>query len=359
MTEQDFPFEAFPEGGAQTLDASTDTSFVNEFADPTPPATPDQGTPNEENPTPAASQDATDPNTPPAPTGDPATDVVNKEAYEKVVQEKAEIEAKLAEMSQAQLDENSKKIYDYIREGKLSELKNFLDIQTQDFSAKPQDLLLRDYLKAENPEWSDDDVSDVLSSKYGLGLDEELMTDQEKRAYSRQLNADAKKALEFFEAKKAEISLPDLNPKVEQPAGPTAEEIAAQAEAWDTSVVESLKGFDKLSIAIKDNEQFDFAVDETTSTQLVEDLKTLGRDVTVFFKPYINEGKIDSRKLAEDMAFIRNKEAIIRSAVTTQVAKAQENWLKGMKNTTLTPGSTAPVVQAKDDTADFIANNIF
>lgn len=359
MTEQDFPFEAFSEGGSQPADASADVSFINEFSDPVEPVVPDQGEPISTDPPPTeGNPPAAEPNTPPAPSGEPVVDVINKQAYEKIVAEKAEIEAKLAEMTPAQMDENSKKIYDYIREGKLSELKSFLDLQTQDFGSKPQDELLRDFLIAQNPDWSNEDIDDVLLSKYGLGLDEDLMTDQEKRAYDRQLKADAKKALEFFESKKAQITLPDLNPKEEQPAGPTPEEISAQAEAWDNSVVESLKGFDKISIAIKDNEQFDFAVDADSATQLTEYLKTLGRDITVFFKTYINEGKIDSRKLAEDMAFLRNKEAVIRSAITTQVAKAQENWLRNTKNTQLTPQTNAPVVQAKDDIADFIVNNI-
>ncbi len=358
MTEPEFPFEAFSEGEAQTSSASTDVSFLNEFADSAAEAKPDQGDSSaESNSATSSSEDST--NNPPAPTGDAATDAINKEEYERVLREKAEIEAKLAEIPNLEMDENSKKIYDYIKEGKLSELKEFLDLQTQDFASKPQDELLRQYLKAENPDWSSEDIDDVLSSKYGLGLDEELLTDQEKRAFDRQLKADAKKALEFFESKKAQISLPDLNPKTELPEGPSEEEIAAQAEAWDSSVVESLKGFDKLSISIKDNEQFEFSIDEKTATQLTEDLKALGRDITVFFKPYIKEGKIDSRKLAEDMAFLRNKEAVVRSAVVAQVAKAQENWLKGIKNTNFQPNTNAPVVQAKDDTADFIANNIY
>lgn len=364
MTEQDFPFEAFSVGEPQAKDVP-DTSFVNEFNDPETPPAADQVVADVEDPTlantdhPAPEPANGDQNEPPAPTGDPAVDTINKAEYEKVLAEKAEIEAKLAEMKSADLDENSKKIYDYIREGKLSELKEFLDIQTQDFASKSQTELLKDYLKASNPEWSNDDIDDVLSSKYGLGLDEDLLSDQDKRAYSRELKADAKKALEFFESKKANVSLPDLNPKVEAPVGPSPEEIQADLNRWDTSVTESLKDFQKLSIALKENEQFDFAVDEKTATELTEDLKALGRDVSVFFKPYIQDGKINSRKLAEDMAFLKNKESIVRSAVVAQVAKAQEDWLKSVKNTNLSPGSTAPVVQAKDDTADFIANNIF
>jgi hypothetical protein len=266
-------------------------------------------------------------------------------------------------MSQSELDENSKVIYDYIREGKLKELNDFLSVQTQDYSSKAQDQLVAEYLKAQNPEWTTEDIEDEMSSTYGLGLDEELLTDQEKRAYGRKLKADAKEALQFFESKKSEIKLPDLNPKSNEPVI-DQEALQAQADeaykAWESSVSESMKDFNKISIALRENEQFDFAVGEDVSNPLIEDMKMLGKDVSVFFKPYISEdGKVNARKLAEDMAFLRNKEAIVRSAVTQQVAKAQDDWLKGIKNTQMSPNPSAPVIQKTDDLADFIANKLF
>ena len=353
----DFPFEAFNETGAQTTDASTDTSFLNEFNESAENVS--QGTsegteaqPVTETPQPTAVSDQ-----------EIVNDVVNKSDYEKVIAEKAELESKLTSMSPADLDENSKVIYDYIREGKLKELNDFLSVQTQDYSSKPQDQLIAEYLKAQNPEWTNEDIEDEMSSTYGLGLDEDLLTDQERRAYGRKLKADAKEALQFFESKKSEIKLPDLNPKSNEPVIDQAE-LQAQAEEaykqWESSVSESMKDFNKISIALKENEQFDFAVGEDVANPLIEDMKMLGKDVSVFFKPYISEdGKVNARKLAEDMAFLRNKEAIVRSAVTQQVAKAQEDWLKGIKNTQMSPNPSAPVIQAKDDIADFIANKLF
>ena len=353
----DFPFEAFNETGAQTTDASTDTSFLNEFNESAENVS--QGTsegteaqPVTETPQPAAVSDQ-----------EIVNDVVNKSDYEKVIAEKAELESKLTSMSPADLDENSKVIYDYIREGKLKELNDFLSVQTQDYSSKPQDQLIAEYLKAQNPEWTNEDIEDEMSSTYGLGLDEDLLTDQERRAYSRKLKADAKEALQFFESKKSEIKLPNLTPTSNEPVIDQAE-LQAQAEEaykqWESSVSESMKDFNKISIALKENEQFDFAVGEDVANPLIEDMKMLGKDISVFFKPYISEdGKVNARKLAEDMAFLRNKEAIVRSAVTQQVAKAQEDWLKGIKNTQMSPNPSAPVIQAKDDIADFIANKLF
>jgi hypothetical protein len=266
-------------------------------------------------------------------------------------------------MSQSDLDENSKVIYDYIREGKLKELNDFLSVQTQDYSSKSQDQLVAEFLKAQNPEWTTEDIEDEMSSTYGLGLDEDLLTDQERRAYGRKLKADAKEALQFFESKKSEIKLPNLNPKSNEPVI-DQEALQAQAEeaykAWESSVSESMKDFNKISIALRENEQFDFAVGEDVSNSLIEDMKMLGKDVSVFFKPYISEdGKVNARKLAEDMTFLRNKEAIVRSAVTQQVAKAQDDWLKGIKNTQMSPNPSAPVIQKNDDIADFIANKLF
>jgi len=355
----DFPFEAFNEIGAQTTDASTDTSFLNEFNEST------ESVPHETEQVEVTQPTTETTQTPTTPEQELVNEVVNKSDYEKVIAEKAELESKLASMSQSDLDENSKVIYDYIREGKLKELNDFLSVQTQDYSSKSQDQLVAEYLKAQNPEWTTEDIEDEMSSTYGLGLDEELLTDQEKRAYNRKLKADAKEALQFFESKKSEIKLPDLNPTSNQPATVIDPgELQAQAEEayklWESSVSESMKDFNKISIALRENEQFDFAVGEDVSNPLIEDMKMLGKDISVFFKPYISEdGKVNARKLAEDMAFLRNKEAIVRSAVTQQVAKAQDDWLKGIKNTQMSPNPSAPVIQTKDDIADFIANKLF
>jgi hypothetical protein len=353
----DFPFEAFNVTGTQTTDASTDTSFLNEFKEST------ESVPHETEQV-EVTQPTTETNqTPTTPEQELVNEVVNKSDYEKVIAEKAELESKLTSMSQSDLDENSKVIYDYIREGKLKELNDFLSVQTQDYSSKSQDQLVAEFLKAQNPEWTTEDIEDEMSSTYGLGLDEDLLTDQERRAYGRKLKADAKEALQFFESKKSEIKLPNLNPVSNEPVI-DQEALQAQADeaykAWESSVSESMKDFNKISIALRENEQFDFAVGEDVMSPLIEDMKMLGKDVSVFFKPYISEdGKVNARKLAEDMAFLRNKEAIVRSAVTQQVAKAQDDWLKGIKNTQMSPNPSAPVIQKNDDIADFIANKLF
>jgi hypothetical protein len=353
----DFPFEAFNETGAQTTDASTDTSFLNEFNQST------ESVPHETEQVEVTQPTTETTQTPTTPEQELVNEVVNKSDYEKVIAEKAELESKLTSMSQSDLDENSKVIYDYIREGKLKELNDFLSVQTQDYSSKSQDQLVAEHLKAQNPEWTTEDIEDEMSSTYGLGLDEDLLTDQERRAYGRKLKADAKEALQFFESKKSEIKLPNLNPVSNEPVI-DQEALQAQADeaykAWESSVSDSMKDFNKISIALRENEQFDFAVGEDVSNSLIEDMKMLGKDVSVFFKPYISEdGKVNARKLAEDMTFLRNKEAIVRSAVTQQVAKAQDDWLKGIKNTQMSPNPSAPVIQKNDDIADFIANKLF
>jgi hypothetical protein len=353
----DFPFEAFEGSTAQTTDASTDTSFLNEFNQST------ESVPHETEQVEVTQPTTETTQTPTTPEQELVNEVVNKSDYEKVIAEKAELESKLTSMSQSDLDENSKVIYDYIREGKLKELNDFLSVQTQDYSSKSQDQLVAEYLKAQNPEWTTEDIEDEMSSTYGLGLDEDLLTDQERRAYGRKLKADAKEALQFFESKKSEIKLPNLNPVSNEPVI-DQEALQAQADeaykAWESSVSDSMKDFNKISIALRENEQFDFAVGEDVMNPLIEDMKMLGKDVSVFFKPYISEdGKVNARKLAEDMTFLRNKEAIVRSAVTQQVAKAQDDWLKGIKNTQMSPNPSAPVIQKNDDIADFIANKLF
>ena len=357
----DFEFDAIDQIDQTSSNVGqTDTTFINEFtetvtepapdAEPTEPASdtpPVDTTINDSNPT----------EEPPAPTGNDAIDAINKEEYERVLAEKQALEEQIKSLSQEELNDNSKKILEYIRENKLSELKEFLDIQTKDFGAMPKESLVADYLKETNPDWTEEDINDVLSQKYGLGIDEDLMTEQEKRAYTRDLNAKAKEALKYFEGKKSEIQLPDLSPKQAVDTVDAAEVARLQEEAlmeWESSVSESLKDFNKLSVDVKEGEQFDFALNEEATKELIQDMKTLGKDVSVFFKPYINEGKINARKLAEDMSFLKNKEAIIKVAVAQQVAKAQEDWLKGIKNTSIGTQDRSVTPESRDILESFV-----
>lgn len=355
MTENEFPFEAFNDAPAADP-SQQDVSFVDEFKenpvviDPVDPIIPAQD------------------NGEPVNSGDPAVDPpvvtnsVAKEEYEKVLSEKQALEDKLSSMSKSELDEHSKTVYEYIKEGKLKELKDFLETQVADYSSKSQSELMKDYLKSTNPEWTNEDINDELESNYGLGLDEDLLSDQERRAYGRKLKADAEEALKFFESKKVSVTLPELTKPAEQAPQQTEEERLAEEKAtqeWDNSIVESLKDFTKLSVAVKDDEQFDFAISPEESTKLTEDIKALGKDISIYFKQYITpEGKVDARKLATDMAFLRNKDAIIRSAVTQQVAKANEAFIKGIKNSKVDPSPSGNVVQ-NIDTIESLVDKMF
>lgn len=358
----DFPFEDALNASTGDQGTQTDVSFLNEFnAEPPTPTDADQapdptigdnaptGTTDDSN-----NLSPADPE-PPAPTGDALQDVIQKEEYERVLAEKAALEEKIGSMTQVELDEHSRVIYDHIKSGDLQALKEYLDIQTTDYNSVPKEDLVREYLRSKNPKWSEDDINDEMSQRFGVGIDEDLLTDQERRRYSRELLANADEALNYFESKKSEIKLPDLSPKPTEPATSNEELERMQAEQvkqWEDSVAESLKDFSKLTIAIKDGEQFDFAIDN--ATELVQEMKELGKDVSVFFKPYIKEGKIDSRKLAEDMAFLKHKDSIIRTAVVNQVAKEKEDWIKGMKNTNLGNPDRSVTPQALDPLESFV-----
>lgn len=357
----DFPFEDALSTSNSGADTSSDVSFLNEFnVEPPVDVNPDQvdappaSDPPQNIDVPPANADVP-PVDPPAPTGDVAVDAVNKEEYERVLAEKAELEQKLGSMTQVELDEHSRVIYEHIKSGDLKALKEYLDIQTTDFSAVAKEDLVRDYLRAKNPRWTEDDINDEMSQRFGIGLDQDLLTEQEMRRYNRELLANADEALNYFESKKSEIKLPDLTPKPAEPAI-SAEELerqqAEQVKQWEDSVTESLKDFGKLNVSIMDGEQLEFAIEN--AEELIQDVKALGKDVSVFFKPYIKEGKVDARKLAEDMAFLKNKESIVRAAVVKQIAKEKEEWIKGIKNTQLNPSDRSVQPEQRDILESFV-----
>ena len=357
----DFPFEDALSTDGGNEGTQTDVSFMNEFnVEPPADVSPDQvdaplASDPSQNIGDASVNTDEPPVDPPAPTGDAAVDAVNKEEYERVLAEKAELEQKIGSMTQVELDEHSRVIYDHIKSGDLKALKEYLDVQTTDYSTVAKEDLVREFLRAKNPRWTEDDINDEMSQKFGIGLEEDLLTDQEKRRYNRELLANADEALNYFESKKSEIKLPDLTPKPAEPAMSTEEVERMQAEQvkeWEDNVTESLKDFGKLNISIMDGEQLEFAIEN--AEELIQDVKTLGKDVSVFFKPYIKEGKIDARKLAEDMAFLKNKDSIVRAAVVKQVAKEKEDWIKGIKNTQTNPSDRNIQPEQRDILESFV-----
>lgn len=127
---------------------------------------------------------------------------------------------------QGWLTENEGTILQYLRE------------KNTDYSTLPKEDLVRLKLKQDNPHFSDEDVSEELADRYGLGLkpvtiDEDNMTVEEieeaKRENkklqalqargSRLIKTDAAQAAKFFEDQKAGITLPKFEidaPKVEK-----------------------------------------------------------------------------------------------------------------------------------------------
>ena len=54
------------------------------------------------------------------------------------------------------------------------------------------------------------------------------------------------------------------------------------------------------------------------------------------------------------MAFLKHKDSIIRTAVVNQVAKEKEDWIKGIKNTSMGVSDRSVTPEQKDVLESFV-----
>lgn len=114
-------------------------------------------------------------------------------------------------------------------------IKTYLDEKSTDYAKLPSEELVRRKIKAENPDFDENDIRDELQDKYGIGLQKREIDDEmdiEEQAEIRKENAeidkliskgkrelkkDAGVATKFFEERKGNIELPKFEVDAPQP----------------------------------------------------------------------------------------------------------------------------------------------
>jgi hypothetical protein len=123
-------------------------------------------------------------------------------------------------------------------------------------------------------------------------------------------------------------------------------------QLYESSIDDGLKSFEGFNVNYKDEEvQFDgkYALSQEEKAELQNDLKSF--DLESFYGPrYYKDGKYDTKQLAEDIYFLKNRDKIVNSMVTQAVSKAKADLLRGMKNIDYNNNPRPAAVQ---DTSDY------
>jgi len=253
-------------------------------------------------------------------------------------------------------NDTAKKVFEYLKEGKIDEVVSVYQQQQQlaSLDKMSADDVLKLKIRQENPELSNEEVDEEFNFKYGVqepDIDEDLDTPEEiakeKKKFEREKinmerlkKKDLKEAKEFLNSKKQEIVLPDIQtsaPQQQQAVSNEAEEAAIKEfrdkymQAIPTTI-DDIVGFES---KYKDSElEFNttYVIDANEKASLKDKMENF--TLQDYFMPrYIDEkGDFDTEAIAHDLYVLENFDKIVEAHVSQAVNQAKSFFVKGLKN---------------------------
>ena len=105
-------------------------------------------------------------------------------------------------------------------------------------------------------------------------------------------------------------------------------------ENWENYVEGLSKDVIKLSTKIDDKDAVEFEVSDADRKYAADMLKEMPKNINVFWNQFADEkGNIDQKKVFEAIVYLKNREAITKTAHNNALAKGREQEVKTIKNT--------------------------
>ena len=231
----------------------------------------------------------TPPVTPSVPTSETDEEIIDANTYLKEQlgyddweTAKAEIEKLRAKQDLEFTDDQSKKIHELLRQGKIKEVVQFYQAQEllADSDSMNNEQKLKLYIKMQNPKFDNELIEDEYNALYVLDETDEKLLDatsnevdplklrKERLRLEQRVDNDVAKAQEYFSQYKAKIQLPDTQP----PAPATVNE---DFEAYKASNAKADETYNNVTVpginALKESDvQLGFKVDDANNQMQFE-----------------------------------------------------------------------------------------
>jgi len=253
-------------------------------------------------------------------------------------------------------NETSKKVFEYLKEGKVDEFMSVYQQQKQleNVDKLDSDNVLKLKLKFENPDLTDAELQDEFDSRYGVeqpdideDLDDPADIEKAKKRYEREVSAmerlkkkDLKEAKSFLQEKKQEIVLPDIQSsktQQQEAQGQEVDEVAIKEyrDKYLNSIPKTIDEIVGFESKYKDSE-LEFNTTYVIDANEKQALKDKMQNFTLqdYFVPrYINEeGNFDTESIAHDLYVLENFDKIVEAHVSQAVNQAKAMFVKGLKN---------------------------
>lgn len=266
------------------------------------------------------------------------------------------------------VNEDSKKVYDYLREGKEDDLYNFLNQKKQVEKLSKADLtdksiaaeLVKFGIQRENPNLTSDDVDFLFKQKYSIPKEpkeEDFVIDTDYEAalgtwkeqvqnIEKGMVIEAKMQQPKLAQLQQEIVLPDIR-KEQQSNAPSQEDLAAlqqMQQSFLQTVKTSVDGFKGFDVNVKDKD-VDYVVsyapsveEKTLVSEKLNEFAQSGFDANVVLaERWVNkDGKsLNVEQMVKDLSLIYSNEKQSQKLVADAANKRLELYLKEKKNINL------------------------
>jgi hypothetical protein len=329
----------------------------------------------------AAAPLATDEQKPDAQTPDPAAqqqtdsqapqidyDAILKEKTQNKFEKWDDLLAQLDRKPEIELSENSRKLFEAIKEGKEDELADIL--YQRKLLSGVESMSAEDVIKLkmqiDNPDYTEEDINDEYEQKFGVGVSKDDVEESEyakwERRAQRKLTAESKTAKEFLSRLKDSIALPDFAASTTAQPNPEAENFVNQlssfGDQFNESLSENIRSLSKLDLGISDKDvQFphEYTIQDAEKAELSNKASNYWSYIQ---SRYTKDGKYDTQKLLKDIYLVENFDKVMKSAVTRAMNQAKVELVKGVANVQDTrianPAGNFAEDQSKRDYENFL-----
>lgn len=253
-----------------------------------------------------------------------------------------ELQTALEEQQTQQIkfeNEASEILYNLIAEGKINEVADILYNKkiADEIKTKPDEEVLKSYIKFQNPEFDNDDIEAEYQEKYSIdefAFDESKLKREQKKLNQKVKN-DVSEARQFFESMSEEIKFPQYTQQQQvEPQEDTEAQEERQKFLDSLNGVESRIGSipfnwkdDKASLSI--NGKFEIPAQEASKyREAAESLQDY------YGERYYQDGKYNSEKLLKDLYIADNFDKIVQSVISQTANQTRIEMLKQRKNIT-------------------------
>lgn len=264
-------------------------------------------------------------------------------------------------------NDESKKVFDYLKEGKVDDVLQVYNEQRRLSSIA--DMSDADVVKLamefKHAGLTTEDIAEEFSSKFSLEkpeapdpddyIDEDSLAkaqksyekdlarfNKEQKSLDRLLKLEASESRDYLESLRKDIVLPDITPAANKPSEPdyerAIEEQKKYRQEYLTSLEKSSAGFKEIPFKISDEGvsfEGSYQIDDAERQQLQKDLSEKDVMNDLIMSRYIKDDGYDTTKLMEDIYWLKNKEKIITSAVKQALSKGKLENIRSVKNVDL------------------------